>query len=96
MIKLEVQRTSDIMIKSLAKKLHLPNEVVSKAMEYQRLATVRCSDLLKQYSDNCICVICLQLAASHSLGIQFDKVMHLSILCPTTPLPGNVGDRVEI
>ena len=23
-------------------------------------------------------------------------VMHLSILCPTTPLPGNVGDEVGI
>ena len=63
-----------MMIKLMAKKLHLPTEVVSKAMEYQRLAAVRCSDLLKQYSDNCICVICLQLAANHSVGIQFDKV----------------------
>ena len=62
------------MIKLMAKKLHLPSEVVSKAMEYQRLAAVRCSDLLKQYSENCVCVICLQLAASHSVGIQFDKV----------------------
>ena len=51
-----------IMIKLMAKKLHLPSEVVSKAMEYQRLAAVRCSDLLKQYSDNCICVICLQFS----------------------------------
>ena len=66
--------TRVIMMKLMAKKLQLPNEVVSKAMEYQRLAAMKCSDLLKQYSDNCICVICLQLAASHSVGIQFDKV----------------------
>lgn len=69
------------MIELMAKKLHLPNEVVSKAMEYQRLAAVRCSDLLKQYSDNCICVIYLQLAANHSLGIRFDKVSCSIVYC---------------
>ena len=61
------------MIESMASKLQLPDLVVSKAMEYQRLVSVKCSTLLKQYSDSCISVICLQLA-SQSMGVQFDKV----------------------
>ena len=60
------------MIKSMSKRLQLSDTVLSKAMEYQRLASVKCSALLKQCSDNCICVVCLQLA-SHSVGVQFDK-----------------------
>ena len=62
------------MVTMMAKRLQLPSEVVSKAMEYQRLVALKCSVLSKQYSENCIAVICLQLAASHSMGIQFDKV----------------------
>ena len=61
------------MIKEMAKRLQLPDTVVSKAMEYQRLADIKCSALLKQYSNNCVCVVFLQLA-SHSIGVQFDKV----------------------
>lgn len=60
------------MMKEMCKRLRLPETVVSKAMEYQRLASVKCSGLLKQYSDNCICVVCLQLA-SHCVDVQFDK-----------------------
>jgi len=58
----------------MARRFQLPSEVVSKAMEYQRLVALKCSVLLKQYSENCIAVICLQLAASHSMAVQFDKV----------------------
>ena len=66
-----------MMIKVISKKLQLPDTVVSKGMEFQRLANVKCSALLKQYSDNCICVVCLQLA-SHSVDVQFDKACHNS------------------
>ena len=63
------------MIKSMSQRLQLSDTVMNKAMEYQRLASVKCSALLKQCSENCVCVVCLQLA-SHSVGVQFDKACH--------------------
>ena len=41
-------------------------------MKYQRLTSIKCSNRLKQCSDNSICVTCLQLA-SHLVGVLFDK-----------------------
>ena len=49
-------------------------------MEYRRLADVKCSVLLKQYSDNCICVVCLHLA-SKSLGTEFNEVFVCVCVC---------------
>jgi len=61
------------MLKVMARKLELSNTVMTKATEYRRLADIKCSVLLKQYSDSCMCVVCLELA-SKSVGAQFNKV----------------------
>ena len=68
------------MLNTMANKLELSDTVVTKAMEYRRLTDVKCSVLLKRYSDNCICVVCLQLA-SKSLGAEFDEVCVCACVC---------------
>ena len=45
------------MLSTMANKLELSDTVVTKATEYRRLADVKCSVLLKGYSDNCICCV---------------------------------------
>ena len=49
-------------------------------MEYRRLADVKCSVLLKRYSDNCICVVCLHLA-SKSFGAEFNEICVCVYVC---------------
>ena len=68
------------MLSTMANKLELSDTVVTKAMEYRRLADVKCSLLLKRYSDNCICGVCLHLA-SKPLGAEFDEVCGCAYVC---------------
>ena len=61
-------------VKAFIKRLHLPVAVGEKALEYCRLAEVKCcSGSRGAISPSCLAVICIDLACVQ-LGEPFDKV----------------------
>ena len=61
-------------VKSFVKRLHVPGAVEEKALEYCRLAEVKCSSASRgAISPSCLAVVCIDLACVQ-LGEPFDKV----------------------
>ncbi|XP_065914459.1 origin recognition complex subunit 6-like isoform X2 [Dysidea avara] len=78
----------------MARKLELSDAVMTKAKEYRRRADIKCSVLLKRYSDSCMCVVCLELA-SISVGAQFNKVLAAKLAGLSRKAYSNAFQSVE-
>lgn len=61
-------------MKSFVRRLHVPRTVEEKALEYCRLAEVKCSSSSRgAISPSCLAIVCIDLACVQ-LGEPFDKV----------------------
>ena len=60
-------------VKEFLRRFQVPQSVGEQALEYHRLAEVKCSTVVRGLSGSSLALICIELACTQ-LGEPFDKV----------------------